>query len=184
MRLANSARRVGARRSSFRRFVALPTASYDSSMIRKTLFPRLSRRGVMKWVGLMACISILVAFFASGYVGVQGHLCRRVSARLVHGTVEFQASWSGYSYLYFTGYLLRPGYRWSYRPPLRYVIAYYPTRVFISLWFPFIVFAIPTAIMWYRDRRPPPGHCRTCRYDLTGNESGVCPECGTEVAEA
>jgi len=22
------------------------------------------------------------------------------------------------------------------------------------------------------------GHCRNCDYDLTGNETGVCPECG------
>jgi len=26
-----------------------------------------------------------------------------------------------------------------------------------------------------------PGHCLHCDYDLTGNESGVCPECGTNV---
>lgn len=25
------------------------------------------------------------------------------------------------------------------------------------------------------------GHCRYCDYDLTGNESGRCPECGTVV---
>ena len=24
-------------------------------------------------------------------------------------------------------------------------------------------------------------YCTTCGYDLTGNESGVCPECGNEV---
>ena len=24
-----------------------------------------------------------------------------------------------------------------------------------------------------------PGHCSKCGYDLTGNESGVCPECGS-----
>ena len=24
-------------------------------------------------------------------------------------------------------------------------------------------------------------HCRTCGYDLTGNTSGTCPECGREV---
>jgi len=24
------------------------------------------------------------------------------------------------------------------------------------------------------------GHCTACGYDLTGNESGVCPECGTK----
>jgi hypothetical protein len=26
--------------------------------------------------------------------------------------------------------------------------------------------------------RPQPGHCRRCGYDLTGNVSGICPECG------
>jgi len=26
------------------------------------------------------------------------------------------------------------------------------------------------------------GHCQGCGYDLTGNVSGVCPECGTPVA--
>ena len=36
---------------------------------------------------------------------------------------------------------------------------------------------------WRRrfDRRWAPGHCRQCGYDLTGNESGVCPECGRAV---
>jgi hypothetical protein len=28
------------------------------------------------------------------------------------------------------------------------------------------------------------GLCVSCRYDLTGNTSGVCPECGTAVAKA
>ncbi len=29
--------------------------------------------------------------------------------------------------------------------------------------------------------RPPAGHCQACGYDLTDNESGVCPEYGTEA---
>jgi hypothetical protein len=33
-------------------------------------------------------------------------------------------------------------------------------------------------------RRPPPGLCRRCGYDLTGNVSGRCPECGTAVAKS
>jgi hypothetical protein len=33
-------------------------------------------------------------------------------------------------------------------------------------------------------RSPPPGHCRRCGYDLTGNASGVCPECGAVAAPA
>jgi len=27
----------------------------------------------------------------------------------------------------------------------------------------------------------PPGHCQTCGYNLTGNVSGVCSECGTPI---
>lgn len=30
-------------------------------------------------------------------------------------------------------------------------------------------------------RRQPEGHCQNCGYDLTGNVSGVCSECGTSV---
>lgn len=26
-----------------------------------------------------------------------------------------------------------------------------------------------------------PGYCARCRYNLTGNTSGVCPECGTAI---
>ena len=32
-------------------------------------------------------------------------------------------------------------------------------------------------------RRYPPGHCRKCGYNLTGNVSGKCSECGTEIME-
>jgi predicted Zn-ribbon and HTH transcriptional regulator len=28
-----------------------------------------------------------------------------------------------------------------------------------------------------------PPHCRKCEYNLTGNTSGVCPECGSAVPE-
>jgi len=30
---------------------------------------------------------------------------------------------------------------------------------------------------------PPPGECHACGYDLTGNETGVCPECGARVLD-
>ena len=29
--------------------------------------------------------------------------------------------------------------------------------------------------------RFPAGFCQLCSYDLTGNTSGICPECGTPV---
>ncbi len=46
---------------------------------------------------------------------------------------------------------------------------------------PLIAFAIPTGLFFYLDRRPLPGHC-PCGYDLRGNVSGTCPECGEPFA--
>jgi hypothetical protein len=36
-------------------------------------------------------------------------------------------------------------------------------------------------LWWLRRRRTKPTGCRGCGYDLTGNESGICPECGEAV---
>ena len=44
---------------------------------------------------------------------------------------------------------------------------------------PFLVASL--FVLWrirLSDQRIPPGHCQQCRYDLTGNASGTCPECG------
>ncbi len=30
-------------------------------------------------------------------------------------------------------------------------------------------------------RKPPAGYCQNCNYDLTGNKSGTCPECGEKI---
>jgi hypothetical protein len=35
----------------------------------------------------------------------------------------------------------------------------------------------------WRHRASQQSHCLACSYDLTGNVSGVCPECGTTVAK-
>ncbi len=51
----------------------------------------------------------------------------------------------------------------------------------VPLLIPLIVLAIPTSYILYRYRRPIPGHC-PCGYDLTGNVSGTCPECGESAA--
>ena len=53
----------------------------------------------------------------------------------------------------------------------------------IPYWLPFLLLAIPTTTLWYRDRCPPEDHCQHCGYNLTGHESGVCPECATPVAK-
>jgi hypothetical protein len=59
--------------------------------------------------------------------------------------------------------------------------ASYCREVFVPLWFPLLLIATLTAFAFRRARRPPPGHCRICGYNLTGNVSGICPECGAAV---
>ncbi|MCB9852328.1 MAG: hypothetical protein H6819_04470 [Phycisphaerales bacterium] len=42
--------------------------------------------------------------------------------------------------------------------------------------------ALATRYQWPGFRLPPePGHCAGCGYNMTGNQSGVCPECGRTV---
>jgi rubrerythrin len=39
-------------------------------------------------------------------------------------------------------------------------------------------------LSWWWDRRSKTrfGHCQKCGYNLTGNVSGVCPECGEKAS--
>jgi hypothetical protein len=50
------------------------------------------------------------------------------------------------------------------------------------LWF-FVLsaIAVTTWLIWRGARRTPPGHCKICGYNLTGNLSGICPECGVST---
>lgn len=54
----------------------------------------------------------------------------------------------------------------------------------LPLWLMLLAVSLPTLFLWRRDRRRIPlGHCKRCRYNLTGNTTGVCPECGQRVRE-
>ncbi len=52
----------------------------------------------------------------------------------------------------------------------------------IPLWIPWLAVLGGTVFVWLRFKPPATGHC-SCGYNLAGNESGACPECGTPVAE-
>ena len=58
----------------------------------------------------------------------------------------------------------------------------YAWEVYVPLWIPFFIIVIPTVFAFPRARRSLPGHCQVCGYDLTGNVSGICPECGGKIS--
>lgn len=50
----------------------------------------------------------------------------------------------------------------------------------LKLWKPLAIIVVTTAVLWLRDRfRYRVGSCQNCGYNLKGNISGVCSECGT-----
>lgn len=67
---------------------------------------------------------------------------------------------------------------------------FYPVEsqtCYIQIWFMVAILgAYPTFVLarllcrrWRQRHKP--NECKTCGYDLTGNESGVCPECGMTI---
>jgi len=48
----------------------------------------------------------------------------------------------------------------------------------------FVLFVTPGLLGIFFNRAPRirPGHCVHCGYNLTGNTSGICSECGTAIA--
>jgi hypothetical protein len=60
------------------------------------------------------------------------------------------------------------------------------SETIIPIWIFFFIVSVPPlaalgyAIAHAEQFRRPEGYCRRCSYDLRGNTSGTCPECGTK----
>ena len=56
-------------------------------------------------------------------------------------------------------------------------------EVVLPLWFLFAAAVGVTVLLFWLERRARPrkGYCSACGYDLTGLQSGACPECGEAV---
>jgi hypothetical protein len=74
--------------------------------------------------------------------------------------------------------------RGDFRNPDVFGLAWPGYNIDVALWLPAVLLAVlpVTAVVRAatRRRRVPEG-CPNCGYDLTGNVSGRCPECGTTV---
>jgi hypothetical protein len=146
-------------------------------------------RRILKWAGLVLSLLILVMWAVASqrsfyYAGHWSHPAYPLDGYCVVAT--------GKGLWWFGDVTNRSvGFSWCERHPGfddspglprtegwddRYVFPIAP------VWLLFLVVALPTGLLWWRDRRPiAPGHCRKCGYNLTGNVGGVCPECGERI---
>lgn len=145
-------------------------------------------RCVLKWVGTVLFV-LLVGAFAASYWRTLLWADETGMPRFAVGAGQVWANprW-GWPYVDFrSGSWPTPGWH-IYRSPIWVDTdvwwPYVGSRLggpFIQspLWFLSLVVLAPTAMLWIRNWRVAPGHCGKCGYDLTGNVSGRCPECGT-----
>ena len=143
-------------------------------------------RRVLKWGGVVISSVVTVAWAVSLYCGF-GHSKNDITIAAVNGHVvcvcvaaigkSTDGGWfvdrspaSSGSFTWLPGVERRA-------LAVGVIVVYH-----LPLWMPLLLIAVPTTILFWRDRRRiPPGCCRVCGYDLTGNTSGVCPECGAGI---
>jgi hypothetical protein len=140
---------------------------------------------VAKWVGTGACVAVVLmatTSLVSYETGIRVAQCDlSIRAGAVYITWDDFRSPSVWAHPYTE---TRPrGMAWrEYATKLRTRDAWGERVVDLPLWLVLVGFGAPTILSWWLDRRVAvPGCCRCCGYDLTGNVSGVCPECGTPI---
>ena len=149
-------------------------------------------RRMLKWVGMAACVLLLGSLVASW----------RWSLLWVDQAREarFQVAWGGVWMMPDVGWAAihvmsgpqpDPGWHvWDSEPGRRIWLpvlssGYGGPSIAVPFWLPLIILGCPTAYLWWRNTKRPPKHCcQHCGYNLTGNVSGKCPECGQRIEGA
>ncbi|HNO78673.1 MAG TPA: hypothetical protein PKN33_11490 [Phycisphaerae bacterium] len=146
--------------------------------IKRRLRDRPKLRSFVFWGGSTIAVLIFIVMVLSayhhGYVSYRGH---RIS--IGHGAVTVSGVISVKS-LRIRRYPISDEERFAslkWAPVLRFGQIY---RVVLPLWIPFLLCLVATIAAW-RSKPEHLNNCKNCGYDLTANESGVCPECGTNV---
>ena len=143
-------------------------------------------RRIAKWAGLVVCVVLMTEWAVNSRYSLK---YARGGFAVFLGGGQFRLYYTNtHKHRYGPGFSLDEAPHGSTWRLLLPEFVHHPTAsvtyIDCPLWIPLLVIALPTVYLFYRDRRPPRGHCQGCGYDLTGNVSGVCPECGRELDPA
>ena len=150
------------------------------------MHPPSRTRRIFKWTGAGLSLLILSIWGLTLWWPIRSATTASSFVWLDNGSLLFMVKDYGMPPSYDSPYGLKPsrGFAdYGFILP-RWTFQEFPEKswyaiVIVPLWLPLLLTAIPTAWLWHRDRRRiRPGCCLRCGYDLTGNTSGVCSECG------
>ncbi len=146
------------------------------------------------WAALVACAGIAVLIPLSfnwifSWTDAQSQVFANVEHGMINachnvllpGTVAPRLPWYGYFDVFQSGvydpWRLWPEFHLFDDP---HWTVKFPLHLFLVVLAPLVIFPVLPSVIGRRRRKL--GLCVKCGYDLTGNESGVCPECGTIIA--
>lgn len=147
---------------------------------------KIRKRCILKWIGVGLCVVLGAGWILSSlrgiwYVGSEWSVaCIGGSLGIGFGDFRIQFWNLGESTTEADWIIDEFGGVQLWWPSMQQVLGPTDVMFFFPIWMFLLSTAIATLWLGRLDRRPKNG-CANCGYDLTGNVSGVCPECGTEI---
>lgn len=137
------------------------------------------KRRYFKWIGVATCALLLCAWIGTFWSAI-GYQAKTVAIDLSLGCIEVSVFPKG-TPTTAQGWFAEPQpYEAYWYPRIIYgrVMASRTTHFFLPLWIPLLIVGAATILAFRHDRQFKPRHCQTCGYDLRGDYSKGCPECG------
>ena len=149
---------------------------------------RLRTRRMLKWICTTVLVCLMLVWLGSvwwkvGLVNQRSGFALAVS----HGSVGVLHSdvWGPFAA---DGWICERAARWAEPTVWKTLGLQWPavhksagTGVLVPLWLPVLAVGVGATVLHRQRNRLRVGSCQHCGYDLTGNVSGRCPECGAAI---